>query len=69
MQMPLILNVQDIQKLLKYCRTYSYLTIKEIKEEYPLSDKLKGSKVRTTDFALAYDFNIEDIKATLKETT
>lgn len=65
--MPLVLNAADVQKLLNYCRTNSYTAIKHIKEEYPASKKLIGSKVRTQDFANAFDFTIADIEAALKE--
>jgi ABC-type Fe3+-hydroxamate transport system substrate-binding protein len=65
--MPLILLATDIQKILKYCRTNSYNTIKEIKEEYPASGKLIGSKVRIQDFADAFDYTIEEIEKALKE--
>jgi hypothetical protein len=64
--MPLILNAADIQKLLKYCRTNSYITVKHIKDEYPASRKLIGSKVRTQDFAHAFDFTVEEVEAALK---
>jgi hypothetical protein len=63
----LVLRVENVQKLLKFCRTDAYEVINEIRQEYPYSKKLKGSKVRTEDLAHAYDLKVEDIYRTLKE--
>ncbi len=62
---PLILRAKDVQTLLNLCRTDSYKVIKELKDEYPYSAKLKGSKVRIEDFAEAYNLKIEMIYSTL----
>lgn len=61
----LILREKDVQKILKVCRTDAYNVINEIKQEYPYSNKLKGSKVRTEDLAAAYDLKVDDIYSTL----
>jgi hypothetical protein len=63
----LVLRVESVRKILKVCRTDAYEVISEIKQEYPYSKKLKGSKVRTEDLAHAYDLKVEDIYRTLKE--
>jgi predicted DNA-binding transcriptional regulator AlpA len=63
----LVLREKDVQKILNVCRTDAYEVINEIREEYPHSKKLKGSKVRTEDLAHAYDLKVEDIYRTLKE--
>ena len=61
----LILREKDVQKILKVCRTDAYNVINEIRQEYPYSKKLRGSKVRTDDLANAYDLKMEDIYRTL----
>jgi hypothetical protein len=58
---PLILRAKDVQLVLNLCRTDSYRVIKEIKDEYPYSKKLIGSKVRMEDLAQAYNLNVEHI--------
>lgn len=58
---PLILRAKDVQLILNLCRTDSYRVIKEIKEEYPFSKKLIGSKVRMEDLAQAYNLNIDEV--------
>jgi hypothetical protein len=63
----LVLKEKDVRNILKVCRTDAYEVINEIREEYPHSKKLKGSKVRTEDLAHAYDLKVEDIYRTLKE--
>ncbi len=63
----LVLKEKDVRNILKVCRTNAYEVINEIREEYPHSKKLKGSKVRTEDLAHAYDLKVEDIYRTLKE--
>jgi hypothetical protein len=63
----LVLRVEDVQKVLNVCRTDAYQIIKDIKTEYPFSNKLKGSKIRTEDLGNAYDLNKEDIHCILKD--
>jgi hypothetical protein len=63
----LILREKDVRKILELCRTDAYNVINDIRQEYPYSKKLRGSKVRTKDLADAYDLNLEDIYRTLKE--
>ena len=63
----LVLRENDVQEILKMCRTDAYNVINEIRQEYPYSKKLKGSKIRTEDLADAYDLEVEDIYRTLKE--
>lgn len=62
----LVLRVENVQKILNVCRTDAYQIIKNIKTEYPFSEKLIGSKVRTEDLADAYDLKIENIYNILK---
>lgn len=62
----LVLRVENVQKILNVCRTNAYQIIKNIKTEYPFSEKLIGSKVRTEDLAHAYDLKIENIHNILK---
>ena len=62
----LVLRVENVQKILNVCRTNAYQIIKNIKTEYPFSEKLIGSKVRTEDLAHAYDMKIEHIHNILK---
>ena len=62
----LVLRENDVQEILKMCRTDAYNVINEIRQEYPYSKKLKGSKIRTEDLADAYDLEVEDIYRTLK---
>ena len=62
----LVLRVENVQKILNVCRTNAYQIIKNIKTEYPFSEKLIGSKVRTEDLADAYDLKIENIYNILK---
>ena len=62
----LVLRVENVQKILNVCRTNAYQIIKNIKTEYPFSEKLIGSKVRTEDLAHAYDLKIENINNILK---
>ena len=62
----LILREKDVQKVLKVCRTDAYNVINEIRQEYPYSKKLRGSKIRTADLADAYDLEVEDIYRILK---
>ena len=62
----LVLRVENVQKILDVCRTNAYQIIKNIKTEYPFSEKLIGSKVRTEDLADAYDLKIEHIHNILK---
>jgi hypothetical protein len=62
----LVLRVENVQKILNVCRTDAYKIIKNIKAEYPFSEKLIGSKVRTEDLAHAYDLKIEHIYNILK---
>ena len=62
----LVLRENDVKEILKMCRTDAYNVINEIRQEYPYSKKLKGSKIRTEDLADAYDLEVEDIYRTLK---
>ena len=62
----LVLRENDVQEILKMCRTDAYNVINEIRQEYPYSKKLKGSKIRTEDLADAYDLEVEDIYRILK---
>ena len=63
----LVLRIEDVQKVMNVCRTDGYKIIKEIKNDYVFSGKLKGGKVRTEDLANAYDLKIEDIFSLLIE--
>ena len=63
---PLILRAIEVQRILSASRTESYQIIREIKDSYPYSNKLKGSKIRTEDLADAYDLNLERIDDVLK---
>ena len=62
----LVLRENDVQEILKMCRTDAYNVINEIRQEYPYSKKLRGSKIRTEDLADAYDLEVEDIYRILK---
>ena len=62
----LVLRENDVQEILKMCRTDAYNVINEIRQEYPYSKKLRGSKIRTEDLADAYDLEVEDIYRALK---
>ena len=62
----LVLRENDVQEILKMCRTDAYNVINEIRQEYPYSKKLRGSKIRTADLADAYDLEVEDIYRILK---
>ncbi len=61
----LILRAEEVQKVLNVCRSDSYQIIKDIRESYPYSMKLKGSKIRTKDLADYYDLSVEDIQQAL----
>jgi hypothetical protein len=62
----LILRAKDVQKILNVCRTQSYEIIKNLRESYPYSQKLKGSKIRTEDLANFYNLKLEDIEKRLQ---
>jgi|LakMenEpi03Aug12_release.lakeMendotaPanAssembly.Ray.scaffolds.fasta_scaffold6870312_1 hypothetical protein len=64
--MKFILRAIDVQLVMNVCKTHSYKIIKEIKEDYPHSGKLKGSKIRTEDLADFYDLNITEINSFLE---
>lgn len=63
----LVLRAVDVQKILNTCRSDSYRVIKEIREHYPDSAKLSGSKIRTEDLAFEYNLKLEAIERCLKE--
>lgn len=64
---PLILRAADVQKILRASRTESYVVIKELKECYPYSAKLKGSKIRTEDLLNEFNLKIEEIVERLND--
>ncbi len=61
MKTQIILRAKDVQRIMNVCKTDSYSMIKEIKEDYPYSKKLKGSKIRTEDLAHCYDLKMDEI--------
>ena len=65
--MKLILRAADVQIILNVCRTDSYRIIKEIKEDYPYSGLLTGSKIKNEDLAEHYKLKVEEICALLSE--
>ncbi|GGD73389.1 hypothetical protein GCM10011514_41810 [Emticicia aquatilis] len=64
---PIVLRAADVQKILNTCRSDSYRIIKEIRENYPDSAKLSGSKIRTDNLAEEYNISLEAIERCLKE--
>ena len=63
----LILRAEEVQRVLNVCRSDSYQIIKDIRESYPYSMKLKGSKIRIKDLADYYDLSVEDIQQALNK--
>jgi len=64
---PIVLRAADVQKILNTCRSDSYRVIKEIRENYPNSAKLLGSKIRTDDLAEEYNISLEAIVKCLNQ--
>lgn len=63
----IILRVEDVEKILNTCKSDSYRIIKEIRENYPDSAKLSGSKIRTDNLAEEYNISLEAIERCLFE--
>ncbi len=64
---PIIITREEVQKLLRIGRTKAYRVISDIREDYPTSGKLIGAKVKTLDFSVEFEMDLEEIYKVLNE--